>query len=392
MENSILGSSIHSRETFDAFEKLKIYNSLSDQGKVLWEAYREYYGRDPEAVGIDKEVLKAIVDRTTPKHAELFKTLIDGLPEGSGINVVHEAISQKKDKISLDLVSALTSNDELAAHELYREYQELCAGVLVENDNEVVIAPNLTEIFAARSAENRIPLYPEALTQQLEGGPLRGHHVVLFAPTDLGKTLFSLNFLRGFVENGYKTVYVGNEDPLSDLIERFTVCLTGRTKWEVRKHPQKAQALADKKGWHNVVWAPLAPGTIHEIKMLLDEHRPDVLIVDQLRNLDTGDKDYVRTLEKAAQAMRVFAKKYNILVISITQAADSATGKAVLGRGDIDNSNVGIPGTADLMLGIGATEEQEFENIRTLGFPKNKISGNKTPLPVRINHQNMRVE
>lgn len=392
MENSILGASLNNREIFNSFEKIGTYEDLSDQGKVLWGAYREYYNRDSGAAHIDKEVLKAYLERSTPKHADLFKGIVDSLPDSSGINVLNEAVEQRKDRVSLELVAALTSDNAKRAHELYAEYQELTSGILAGATNtEILIAPDLKEIFEKRDSKNRIPLYPEALTEQLEGGPLRGHHIVMFAPTDLGKTLFSLNMVRGFMEHGYKVLYVANEDPVSDLIERFLVCLTGRTKWEVRKRYDKAQAMAEKLGWDRVVWAPLSPGTLLEIKMLLDEHKPDILIVDQIRNLDTGDKDYVRTLEKAAQGMRVFAQRYNLLAISITQAADSATGRAVLRRGDIDNSNVGIPGTADLMLGIGATEEQEFENIRVLSFPKNKISGNKAPLHVLINHKNMRV-
>ena len=115
-------------------------------------------------------------------------------------------------------------------------------------------------------------------------------------------------------------------------------------------------------------------------------------MVDQIRNLEVGEKNYVRSLEKTAQGMRNFAKQYNLVSISITQAGDSADGKAVLSRGDIDNSNVGIPGTTDLMLGIGATFAQEFEGVRTLSFPKNKIGGAKSPLQVFFNTKNMRVE
>ena len=392
MEANILGAAIHDREAFNLLTRHDIEQSLSDQGHIIWGLLKEYYERDEGARLVDKEVLKAIIDRKFPKHSELFNGILDTLPEGSALNIIHEVIEQRKEKTSLDLIEALSNKDDNRAVDLWGSYENLIAEDLSSGDSEVIIAPDLKELFEKRDSSNRIPLYPDVLTQQLEGGPLKGHHIVLFAPTDLGKTLIALNMVRGFIEHGYKVVYVGNEDPISDLIERFLVSLTGRTKWEVRKHYNKAQALAAKKGWENLIWAPLSPGTIPEIRALVEEHKPDILVVDQIRNLDTGDKDFVRVLEKAAQAMRVFAQKYGLLSISITQAADSATGKAVLGRGDIDNSNVGIPGTADLMLGIGATEDQEFSGKRTLSFPKNKISGQKNPLEVMVNHKNMRVE
>jgi len=264
--------------------------------------------------------------------------------------------------------------------------------LMADEDNQIAIAPDLKEIFEARKRENRISVTPEALNNQLEGGLLPGHHVVIYAVTDLGKTLFSLDQARHFIECGRKVLYVHNEDPRSDLIERFLVTLLGRDKWAIRKHYQKAQTFAEAKGWDKMIWAELLPGTFPEIESLIQKHKPEILMVDQIRNIETGDKDGVVRLENAATGMRNLAKKHNIVSISITQAGDSADGKAILGRGDIYGSNVGIPGTTDLMLGIGATIQQEIDGIRTLSFAKNKVSGNKSPIQVFFNTTTMRVE
>jgi archaellum biogenesis ATPase FlaH len=323
----------------------------------------------------------------------MFHTLIDGFGETSVPNLLHEVIEQKRERNSLELTQALTTNKDEKVSELWAERELLISGDINSDDrNNVVIAPDLKEIFKARSAENRLSVTPPQLNEALEGGFLRGHHCVLFAVTDLGKTLFSLDLARNFITNGYKVLYVCNEDPLSDLLERFLVSFTGRDKWAVRQHYDKAQALAEKLGWDRMIWAELTPGTLGEIQSLIEEHKPDVLFVDQLRNLDVGENNFVRTLEKAAQGVRKLSKAHNLVAISITQAGDSADGKAVLGRGDIDNSNVGIPGTADLMLGIGATQDQEFNGIRTFSFPKNKVSGNKQPVLATFNTKIMRAE
>jgi hypothetical protein len=53
---------------------------------------------------------------------------------------------------------------------------------------------------------------------------------------------------------------------------------------------------------------------------------------------------------------------------------------------------VGIPGQADLMIGIGATAEMEATGQRMLSFPKNKLGGIKQPLSVFFNTQYMKVE
>jgi predicted ATP-dependent serine protease len=288
---------------------------------------------------------------------------------------------------------ALTSNKQTKLEELWSERENLVAGSLMaDEDNQIMIAPDLAEIFEARKRENRISMTPKALNDQLEGGLLPGHHVVLYAVTDLGKTLFALDQARHFIDCGKTVLYVHNEDPFSDLIERFLVTLLGRDKWQIRKHYKKAQKVAEAKGWERMVWADLTPGTFPEIESLIRKHKPDILMVDQIKNLETGDKDGVVRLETAATSMRNLAKRHNIISISITQAGDSADGKAILGRGDIYGSNVGIPGTTDLMLGIGATTQQEIDGIRTLSFAKNKVSGNKSPIQVFFNTTTMRVE
>jgi len=109
-----------------------------------------------------------------------------------------------------------------------------------------------------------------------------------------------------------------------------------------------------------------------------------VVLVDQLRNLNVHEDHFVQKLEKAASAVRNLAKKHGFVAISVTQAGDSASGKSILDMGDVDSSNTGIPATADVMIGIGATAEDERLGRRVLSLPKNKVGGNHAHLPVRV--------
>ena len=98
-------------------------------------------------------------------------------------------------------------------------------------------------------------------------------------------------------------------------------------------------------------------------------------MLDQLRNLNMGQENYVLKLEEAATQARTWAKKYSCVVVSVTQAGDSASGKAVLDLGDVDYSNTGIPAQADVMIGIGASEAQRQAGEVMISLPKNKVSG-----------------
>jgi hypothetical protein len=156
------------------------------------------------------------------------------------------------------------------------------------------------------------------------------------------------------------------------------------TRNEVLENPAEAEAKANASGYGLVVFAGLSPGTPTEIEELVVEHTPDVLIVDQLRNLNVKEDNFVRALEKAASAVRNIGKRHHCVVISVTQAGDSASGKSVLDMGDVDNSNTGIPAQADVLLGIGMSSEDEARGFRVLSLCKNKPGGNHDFFPVAV--------
>jgi len=395
MEKEILEAAITYRPDFNELKRLQVEHYLGDDTEVIWRAIEDYYEQDQSAQSIDTKLLRSLVELSHPKH-ELLHEVISQLEATSGPNILKLVLEQRIYTVSMKLSQAFASGKLGEVELLLEEYEMLNAGKLKASDtSEVVKGADIEGMMEKRSDAHRIPMLPNVLNAALEGGPSRGHHIVLYAVTDMGKTLFTLNMIRGFIASGAKVLYVCNEDPMTDLVERLLVSICsekGKDKFAIRKHPRQAGMFAKQKGWDNLIWAALSPGTLGEIRSIIEEHRPDVLVVDQIRNLHTGDKSFVRVLEVAAQGMRNFAKKYNLLAVSVTQAGDSANGKAILNRGDIDSSNVGIPGTADLMMGLGGTPEQEANGERIISFAKNKISGNKIPIAVQFNMKTMRVE
>ena len=107
-----------------------------------------------------------------------------------------------------------------------------------------------------------------------------------------------------------------------------------------------------------------------------------MLVLDQLRNLNMKQDNYVLALEQAAKQARQWAKRYSCVVVSVTQAGDSAEGKSVLDMGDVDYSNTGIPAQADLMIGLGANKKNASRGEIVFNLPKNKISGKHEYFPV----------
>lgn len=386
MENKVIAACIQSREAFLEVLSTEIDSDFSDMVQVVWEQIKNYYNADPNAELVDKELLTTQITRKNKKHAEMFKNYISSLEEVSTANVLKEAINVKLDAVKHKLAEEFISDRDNypKIDNLLEQYNKLRIGELdtEENHTEIYQNPSIGDIIESSGADNRIVILPKSLNDQIGGGVLRGHHVVLFAPTDMGKSLFALNMAYGFLKQKLKVIYVGNEDPAADMIRRLVWRITGFTDQELHQKPEEAQDKLDEFEFENFIFVEAAPGTPREIEELVKEYEPDILMVDQIRNLDMGEEHKVLSLEKAASFMRKMGKMYNLVPVSLTQAADSATGKLLLNRGDIDFSNVGIPGTADLLIGIGATEEMEAAGQRMLSFVKNKISGNKMPLKV----------
>jgi archaellum biogenesis ATPase FlaH len=389
-EQKIVAAAIQSRQAFDELLDVEIDKDLSDKAAIIWKEVKEYYAHDPEAEKIDTEVLSNRIYRLHEKHKEILKPFFDNVHDVSVPNLMKEVLEQKLDVLAHKMSGALAGQKYDEYEKYVDQFAKLRLGELeVEGKKaEVAIGKSVQEVIKTNSSENRIKIYPKALNDKLDGGALRQNHIVVFAPTDMGKSLFVINMACGFLVQGLKPLYVCNEDPTDAMLMRFMNRLTSMTKPEIEANPDEADRRLAKRNYHNLVFAEASPGTEKEIEELIEEHQPDVLIVDQIRNLNMKESSRVLQLERAAMMMRRFAKQYNMVSVSITQAADSATGKLLLDRGDIDSSNVGIPGTADLMIGIGADADMEVRGDRMLSLVKNKIGrGQKEPVRVMFDNQ-----
>jgi predicted ATP-dependent serine protease len=203
----------------------------------------------------------------------------------------------------------------------------------------------------------------------------------------MGKTMLVIEMMAGFARQGLKTLYIGNEDPIADINMRVVNRLTNMTKEEVVKNPAVADAEARTNGYEEIVLMAMAPGTTREITKEIENYQPDILVLDQLRNLNMAQDNYVLALEQAAKQARQWAKRYSCVVVSVTQAGDSAAGKAVLDMGDVDFSNTGIPSQCDVMVAMGASDAQVAQGERMLSLPKNKVSGRHEYFAVSVDPQ-----
>lgn len=377
MELKLLKAVFESNKAFFKLASVIEPGDLSDIGELLFNKAAEYYERDGKAERVDYDLLEQDIEKSYPRQAKVLtaaltniRTLNTSIP-----NVLHSYVATKLENISHQMTEAIAAGDKDKLAELVEEYQKYNSGALDEDERRIYNKHSVHDIVAATTGHSLVPLFPKPFAAQLDGGVVKGSHILIFGRPDSGKTMLSVTNAVGLLQEGYRVLYVGNEDPADQMLMRLVCALTGKTKLDVVKNPDKAEALAYQHGYENLIFASLAPGTIGELRNLIEEHEPDVVFLDQLRNLNMFEANKVLQLEKAAMAGRTLGKQYNVTVFSVTQAGDSAENKLVLDMGDVDFSNTGIPGQMDLMIGVGVDEVSRRHDSVTLSVCKNKING-----------------
>jgi KaiC/GvpD/RAD55 family RecA-like ATPase len=379
-EKHILSASIKSREAFQSVAAHVGHSDFSEQGWVVWENICDYYDADSTAGYVDAGILSSKIARkvAADKHKEMFTNLVATLDafDVSGRNVVDDLLETKREVVGHKLAHSLLAGEQTAL--LLTEYEQLLSAesFVAEDYEDARQGYSVEELCATGfNKDNLIQVMPASLNERLDGGVKPGHHIILFARPEMGKTMMTIEMMAGFLRQGLTVLYIGNEDPIDDINMRVVNRLSGMTKLEVMTSPNKADVIARQNGYEQLILKSLAPGTVREITGLIEKYSPHVLVLDQLRNLNMKNDNYVLALEQAAKQARQWGKRYSSVVVSVTQAGDSATGKAVLDMGDVDFSNTGIPSQADVMIGLGAGEEQIAAGEIVLSLPKNKVSG-----------------
>lgn len=393
MEKLLLSASLKDRKSFELITEHINPKRYSKEFTVLMGKIGDYYAVDPNATSVSRDLLIGGLAETVraEKHLARFTQLVDDAVSTavdlSEANVKHVVLMTKRQEVADELATALVNGTK---HELLlEEYNQLQSMTsldeLVDRGMDVYGTTELKQlIHTAFTTEGLLPVFPRALAERLGGGLRGGHHMTIFARPEMGKTAEVITLACGFAMAGFKGVYFTNEDRPGDILLRIVMCLTSLTKQQVLNDVDAAVELAKTKGLDLITVVSAAPGTPAQIESIIRQHEPTWFVLDQLRNVAVKSDSRVNQLEAAATFARNMAKKYDLVMVSVTQAGDSADGKAVLEMGDIDFSNTGIPAQADVLLGIGGTKEQVDEGIRVFSLCKNKITGDHSAFPTKL--------
>jgi archaellum biogenesis ATPase FlaH len=385
---------LQDRHAFAVVQKFYEQGDLSDLGELVLKEAAAYYKRDPEAEYADDEsILTRLIDKY-PKHEKAFTKFINNMQDVSVANILEDYCNLKRKACSELAGSYLVAGEHDKAEPLLAKYKQLTEVGLEESDNadgpKIYQGAHAEEFTESMEHGNRIPMLPAALNKVIGGGLVAGCHLLLYAPPECGKTATAINTAYGFANAGKLTMYFGNEESADMYLNRMLCRFCRWPLAKVLKNKDAATRLAKTRGWDNLIFVHLSPGSIPQVQELILEYMPDVVVIDQLSNLTLnakgGGKEPEKTqlLEKLAYTMRMFYSKHKIAGVSLSQADEKAIGKLYLTIKDVYYSNVGVQGQYDVMIGIGMDDNYQQMGRRVLNVTKNKLGGEHSAVIVQL--------
>ena len=384
MEKRLLGLVIHDRDAFDKVRSFLDDTDFTEQPRIIYNYVGQYYDADQSATAVDIDWLCNKLTREYPKYAEQFIRVVRGLTPVSAPNVMGELLEVKRQAISHALAAELLANSP-KVDELLEQYTTLSLGEeAFDQEDDGFNGGDIRDILLHTQRENRIQVLPHALNARIGGGAWRGAHIFIYARPNEGKTLGVINMACGFVRQGLTTLYIGNEDATVAMAPRFMSNLAKIPMDQLLARADEVNDLLIANRFNLLHFKHMNPGSIPEIDAAIRKVSPDVVIVDQLINLDSGKSEGVAAMDYLAKQLRRLYIKHNVLGISVGQAGESAANKAVLSMEDVYGSKTAIQAATDLMVGIGSDDVLKQLNRRMYSITKNKLDDVHEAFPVEF--------
>lgn len=206
---------------------------------------------------------------------------------------------------------------------------------------------------------------------------------LVYAYVDSGKTSFHLDNVAAWSEqlkDNENICVCGNEEKAERLKLRLVQAfLKVNRKWlEVPGNAQEALRRLKGTGFDRInIFDEIVAGD--QIKYVLKNYRPSVLVVDQATDVDINTKrkaDGVEYMKQLFKWYRRLANQYECGILGVSQGVGDAENTKWLKLSDIYGSRIAIQGALDYAIGIGRkVDDIVLENQRYINIPKNKLYG-----------------
>lgn len=235
---------------------------------------------------------------------------------------------------------------------------------------------DLDSFLAETSTEGMFPFRLPPLQEKV-GGAGRGNFIIEFARPEAGKTSFAAYETAGYLQQGLKVAYFGNEEPVKRVYLRTVCSMLEKSTAEIRDDTHAASdAFAVFK--NNLHMIDCVGMDITQVDAWIAKHNPDVVFLDQLDKFSVQGQ-FSRGDERLGELYvygREIAKRNKALVWAVSQCSAEGEGLASINYSMLAGSKTAKAGEADLIIGIGKNSQlTDSDEARQFNISKNKING-----------------
>ena len=209
-----------------------------------------------------------------------------------------------------------------------------------------------------------------------------GHFVIVGARPNTGKTSFHASIIAsegGFIDQGAKCIVLCNEEAYKRVGLRYLYCkanmssdqVSEKRKIALERYEPVRQLLSIKDSTDK---------RMDYVEQLAKSVKPDIIVLDMGDKFATAGSDRSDIyLKEAAIHARNIAKKYNCVILWMSQLSAEAEGKINVNQSMLEGSKTGKAAEADLMLLLSKNPEIEGQDSndpqRHIRLAKNKLTG-----------------
>lgn len=243
------------------------------------------------------------------------------------------------------------------------------------------ISTDIEELLQEDELEDGLHWRLRCLNQSL--GPLRkGDFGHIFARVETGKTAMWVSEVTHFMTQTDKPIVIFfNEEGGKGVIWRLYSAATGMSYMELRNNPKHARKVWLDKGGDNLRFID-EPNLVERknIEKTIEKEQPALVIIDNMDKVKgfSADREDMR-LHEIYKWGRELAKTH-CPVISVGQADATGHNTMWIDEAQMANSKTGKPSELDYIIGIGRIDKENYEDVRYINIPKNKLRGDKNTL------------
>ena len=314
------------------------------------------------------EVLFTKLSREEPMNNEIAKEVLSKL--------FQQMVGEEVANLGFDYVNGTKSNLEPLRNILDNYQDDFTPSFRFEGD-DISFDTLVDHLNVKYQWKFNIP----SLARRVEGLS-GGHFVIVGARPNTGKTSFHASIIAsegGFIDQGAKCVVLCNEEAYKRVGLRYLYCKSNMSSDQVLE--KRKVALERYEPVRQLLSIKDATDKrMDYVEQLAKSVNPDVIVLDMGDKFATAGSDRSDIyLKEAAIHARNIAKKYNCVIIWMSQLSAEAEGKINVNQSMLEGSKTGKAAEADLMLLLSKNPDIEGQDSndpqRHIRLAKNKLTG-----------------